>query len=88
MFTATTAMRIGMTAEAAGVPGQHFAMHNTAAGQDFAQSGKRGFSSGQHGIPSGIDAISDAVVDLLSIGAACDGGAIGAVLKGIMQVCL
>lgn len=70
-----------MAAEAAGVPGQHFAMHNTAAGQDFAQSGRRGFWSGQHGIPSGIDAISDAVVDLLSTGAACDGSAIGAVSR-------
>lgn len=43
VFTSTTAVQTGMTAEAVGALGKHFAMHKTAIGQDFAQSGKTGF---------------------------------------------
>jgi hypothetical protein len=71
-------MRAGMAAEAAGVQGKHFAMHKTAIGQDFEQSGRAGFWSGQHGMPAGIEAISD--MDASSI-AALDGFAIGAVKR-------
>lgn len=65
------------------MPGKHFAMHRTASGQDFEQSGKAGFSSGQHGIPSGIEAVSDMpAIDASSIAAATlDGVAIGAVRR-------
>lgn len=71
-------MRAGMAAEAAGVPGKHFAMHKTAIGQDFEQSGRVGFWSGQHGMPAGIEAISD--MDASSI-SALDGFAIGAIRR-------
>lgn len=82
VFTSTTAVQTGMTAEAVGALGKHFAMHKTAIGQDFAQSGKTGFSSGQHGMPSGMAAISDmASVDASSTAAAFDGLAIGAVRR-------
>lgn len=35
---------------------------STASGQSLAQSGTAGLSSGQHGMPSGIDAIACAVI--------------------------
>jgi hypothetical protein len=75
-------MRVGMTAETAGTAGKHFAMHRTASGQNFEQSGKAGFSSGQHGIPSGIEAVSDMLaIDASSIAATLDGVTIGAVRR-------
>lgn len=72
-------MRAGMAADAAEVPGKHFAKHKTGIGQDFEQSGRAGVWSGQHGMPAGIEAISD--LDASSIGAALDGFAIGAVSR-------
>lgn len=75
-------MRAGMTAEMTGAPGKHFAMHRTASGQDFEQSGMAGFSSGQHGIPSGIEAVSAMpAIDAFSIAATLDGVTIGAVRR-------
>lgn len=35
---------------------------STASGQSLAQSGAAGLSSGQHGMPSGIDAIACAAI--------------------------
>ena len=82
VFTSATAVLSGMPAEAVGAPGKHFAMHKTAIGQAFAQSGKAGFSSGQHGMPSDMAAISDMpAIDASSIAAAFDGVAIGAVRR-------
>lgn len=57
-------------------------MHRIASGQDFAQSGKAGFSSGQHGMPSGIETVSDMpTIDASSIATALDGVTIGAVKR-------
>jgi hypothetical protein len=75
-------MRTGITVERAGVPGKHFAMHRIASGQDFEQSGKAGFSPGQHGMPSGIEAVSGVpAIDASSIAIALDGVTIGAVRR-------
>jgi hypothetical protein len=64
------AKRTGNTIEAAGALGKHLAKHKIASGQDFWQSGKAGFSWGQQGIPSAMDAVSDiSAEDASSIGA-------------------
>lgn len=61
---------------------EHFAMHVAISGQAFWQSGMTGFSGGQHGMPSGMEVISDiSAMDASSIAAALDGAAIGAVRR-------
>jgi hypothetical protein len=75
-------MRAGSVADTAGEPGKHLAIHKVAIGQDFEQSGKVGFWSGQHGMLSDMEAISDmAVIDASSITAAPHGIAIGTVRR-------
>jgi hypothetical protein len=67
------AKRTGNTTEAAGALGKHLARHRTASGQAFWQSGNAGFSWGQQGIPSAMDAVSDiSAMDASSIGTALD----------------
>ncbi|WP_157158679.1 hypothetical protein [Bradyrhizobium sp. WSM1253] len=50
-----------MKADAGREPGRQLAVHRTASGQDFEQSGCAGFSLEQQGMLSDIDAISDVV---------------------------
>ena len=75
-----------MTTDTAGTAGKHFARHRIANGQDFAQPGSEGFSFGQHGMSSGIEAVSDMpaiapAIDASLIVAALDGAAIGAIRR-------
>jgi hypothetical protein len=68
-----------MKADAAGATGKQVAMHKTASGQDWRQSGRLGFWSGQHRMPSGIATTSSttAAIGPRSPAAAADGDAIG-----------
>ncbi|MBN8901796.1 MAG: hypothetical protein J0H57_12240 [Rhodospirillales bacterium] len=75
-------MRAGKAAEKVGATGKHFAAHRSASGQDFEQSGKAGFSLGQHGMASDMEAVSDMpAIGASSIATALDGVAIGAVRR-------
>lgn len=76
---AATALRAGIMAAARGEPGKHFAMQRTAVGQAFEQSGPAGCWSGQHGMPSGREAMSGmAAIEASAIAPAPDGITIGA----------
>ena len=81
-FAAVTASRNGTEADAGRVPGRQLTVHRTASGQDFEQSGSAGLSFGQQGMPSGMDAISDAALigaDVIAI--ADDGTTAGAIKR-------
>jgi len=74
-----TPNRTGIKTEAAGAVGKPNTMQRTANGQDWRQSGKLGFWSGQHCMPSGIATTSSAVAIRADAPvAAADGDANGA----------
>lgn len=72
-----------MKADAGREPGRQLAMHKTASGQDFEQSGSAGFSFGQQGMLSDIvEAISDvAAIGSDAIAIADDGTTVGAIKR-------
>jgi hypothetical protein len=77
-----TANRMMIYADAAGALGKHLARHRIASGQDFAQSGRTGFSCGQQGMPSAAATISDiSAADASSIAPAPDDVIIGEVRR-------